>query len=210
MYIIPVPELRLDADIKNTILELVENEEHWWKRGARNDEEQTMAYWHLLRPDEKIFQMLNPLFSLDYSEFLNLNVTMELHKFQPNRELEPHKDLCRNAVIIYPIFGYEKSIFHFCEGPSNNYKKLFSITYRDTPLLMDSNKWHSMVHESDEERISLTFSFHNEYNFDTVSELYRAKRLFTCQKTKDYQFPSEEADSYGEYDVRKSPYPESF
>lgn len=214
MYVLPFPELRLNNESKSCILSYIRNdlsgEEHWWRRGSRDDEEKTMAYWHLVRPHEPVFEQLRKPFNLNDSDFMKLNATIEFHRFQPSRELKPHKDLCRNAVIIYPIYGYEDSVFSFHDGPKTNYQELFSVKYRDTPLMLNSDVWHSMIHVANVERISITYSFHNEHTFDRISELYNSKSLFRSQIEDDYLFPSEEPDPYGQYDERRKPYPESF
>lgn len=163
-FILELPELQVDLDAIS---------DEWIDA---HKPEKRFAVLKEMPSDPVLQKLIN---SLDKKLF-NERLTYMLIRFDPYDEYGAHVDASRYTGINMVIRGNrEKSpIKYYNEDDLVN--PVFEYPYQKYPILMTSQRWHSIKNDSDTERVLFTIHFKTDYTFQGMRDSWLAgnKDLF--------------------------------
>lgn len=191
MYMLPLPEIVID-DVEG-IVEFAKSkpDEKWFLQPARRPEESGKTMWLRQGPGDPIHDMMANQFAIPYSHFEERKVDVHLYRLIQGQELYNHKDRSRIAILFCSLDNYEDTTLTFNRSGDDGYegRPMVKMPYTDCPLLVDGYEWHSVRNNSNQDRISISLSFHQPYTFDLLEDMYKSRELLTCQSLDSYRFP---------------------
>ena len=118
-------------------------------------------------PTDPVLQKL--IKSLDQSLF-NERLTYMLIKFGPHEEYAAHVDASRFTGINIVIRGNREHspIKYYLDEDIVN--PVFEYQYQKYPILMTSQRWHSVKNDHDSERVLFTIHFKTDYTFQGMRD----------------------------------------
>jgi hypothetical protein len=118
-------------------------------------------------PSDPILQKL--IKSLDQSLF-NERLTYMLIRFGPHEEYNAHVDASRFTGINIVIRGNREHspIKYYLDEDIVN--PIFEYQYQKYPILMTSQRWHSVKNDHDSERVLFTIHFKTDYTFQGMRD----------------------------------------
>lgn len=124
-------------------------------------------------------ELIDYIDKLDKS-FFHEDFTYMLLRFGPYDEYTAHTDASRNTGLNLVIRGNREHspIKYYVDDDLNN--EVFTYPYQSYPILMTSQRYHSIKNDYDSERIVFTIHFKTKYTFEGLRDrwLNGEKNLF--------------------------------
>lgn len=189
MYVLPLPELKIDNP--EGIVETMKSipDEEWWWQPARRENQKPKTIWYKIWPGHPVYDMIAQQFSINPAGF-EQHVEIHFYRLAGQSTLYNHKDRSRNTILFINLQNYADTELMFYKDESKDSDVMFSLQYTDTPLLIDGLEHHGVTNHSYDARFAITLSFHEPLNFDVLEGNYQHRLLLNCQGEPEYRFTS--------------------
>jgi len=189
MYVLPLPELKIDnpAGIVETMKAIPDKE--WWWQPARREDESPKTVWYKIWPGHPVYDMIAQQFAMNPVGFEKY-VEIHFYRLAGQAVLHNHKDRSRNSILFINLSNYADTELVFYKDDDKHSDVMFGVQYTDIPLLVDGLEHHGVMNHGHNERLAITLSFHQPLNFDILEENYRHRLLLNCQGDPEYRFIS--------------------
>lgn len=175
MYILPLPELKYDKEL---LLNYFYHNFHDgnWDHPTLNNE----PIWQMMRimnfDNDSQFKHIIDQFLIPINKDM-----FRFIKYVEKSSLSIHRDERKSTINIILEGDNTKAVLGFYDKTKKI--NLFNVHYTDCPLMIDTRCNHDLKINSFVPRtiLSITFNLKSIYDFDTLYNLYRDKKLLKNQ-----------------------------